>query len=125
YTVKPFGRDGNSRKQFVRHAKVVGKRIGKLEVWIRIRERDLAEILRHLSEIDFASRCEIDTSGLAVRNVIVGKIGPGSGSLHVARVCGIIEICNVCRGSRIRAVKIEADGSYCIAALVIDTGGPR
>src|SRR5438046_3808882 len=83
-------------------------------------------VLKEPHPIDFASRCdEIDTSRLAVSNVILGKIGPGSGSLDVGRVCGTIQGCDVCRGSRFEPVKTEADRRFCVAEQIIDHSSPR
>ena len=70
--MEPFRSHGDSRKQLVADSEVIGERMRTLKVGIRIRKRNRAEILRHIGEIDFATRCdEIHAAKLALRYVIL------------------------------------------------------
>src|SRR5437867_6538221 len=123
--MEPFSRDSNPRKQFVAHAKVVGKRIWPLKLPVERRKRDRAEVSGNIGEIDFATRREIHTAKLTLGDIVFVQIRPGRRGCYGGRICRIVKRRKVCGGSRLEAVEAEPNSSFSVAKQVIDQRGSR
>ena len=74
--VEPLERERHAAEHFVSATDVELVDVRAFEVRIRIRQRDHAEAGRHLREIDFASRRQVDASRCSLCDVVPVEIRP-------------------------------------------------
>ena len=77
-----------------------------LQVGIRARERNDAEVLRHVREVDLAAGRQVDAARRALRDVVLVQIGPRGARRDVHAVGWVIQRCQ--RRGRRRLVAVVA-----------------